>query len=223
MKNHKKVCTCSYCKSKFGKDNYAFIDGRTLKDYLCKDCGKPISITSALYGSHQCKRCNRLGKHLTEVTKKKISEKESGKNHHYFGKKLSQSHKDKISKSHLDLHLTGFWTGKKLSDDHKSKLSVSHGGTGIPYENKDYDRSIFTQELKEEIRDRDNHICQNCGMTEEEHLIVLGYVLTVHHIDYDKDNCSKENLLTLCSNCNIRANYNRDYWKTFYQQKVKIS
>jgi hypothetical protein len=79
----------------------------------------------------------------------------------------------------------------------------------------------FTEELKDKIRQRDNYTCQNCGMTEEEHLIVIGQVLHVHHIDYDKTNCKKENLLSLCSSCNTRANYNRTYWQKFYKGKIQ--
>ena len=79
----------------------------------------------------------------------------------------------------------------------------------------------FNKTLKEQIRKRDNYECQNCGMTEEEHLIIIGQVLHVHHIDYDKNNCKENNLLTLCFWCNIRANANRDYWKDIYQKKVK--
>ena len=79
----------------------------------------------------------------------------------------------------------------------------------------------FTEDLKEIIRKRDNYECQNCGMTEEEHLIVTGKSLTVHHIDYNKKNCSKENLITTCNSCNIRANYNRNYWKEIYNSKLE--
>jgi len=79
----------------------------------------------------------------------------------------------------------------------------------------------FSAELKEQIRKRDNHICQNCGMTEEEHLIVIGQILSVHHIDYDKKNCNKKNLITVCMSCNIRANYNRNYWQDIYINKIK--
>ena len=56
-------------------------------------------------------------------------------------------------------------------------------------------------------------------MTEEEHLIVIGRVLHIHHIDYNKNNCSHINLITLCSSCNTRANYNKSYWKNFYENK----
>jgi len=58
-------------------------------------------------------------------------------------------------------------------------------------------------------------------MTEEEHLIVTGKVLTVHHIDYNKQNCSKKNLITTCNSCNIQANYNRNYWKEVYTYKLE--
>ena len=80
----------------------------------------------------------------------------------------------------------------------------------------------FTEELRESIRKRDNYTCQNCSMTEEEYLIVNGRVLDVHHIDYNKQNCKENNLITLCMNCNIRANFNRKYWIIFYQNKILV-
>ena len=77
----------------------------------------------------------------------------------------------------------------------------------------------FNDAFKNQIRKRDNYICQNCGMTEEEQLIVYGRNLDIHHIDYDKINCKEDNLITLCQGCNIRANFNRNYWLLFYQKK----
>ena len=78
----------------------------------------------------------------------------------------------------------------------------------------------FTDKLKEEIRKRDNYECQNCGMIEEEYLIVYGRKLDCHHIDYDKKNCNINNLITLCFSCNIRANNNRVYWEEYYRGKL---
>lgn len=89
---------------------------------------------------------------------------------------------------------------------------------GSSYENYPVE---FNDSLRESIRKRDNYICQNCGMTEEEHLIILGQVLEVHHIDYDKYNCKETNLITTCKQCNLRANYNRDYWQKYYTNKIK--
>ena len=82
--------------------------------------------------------------------------------------------------------------------------------------------SEFNRKLREEIRARDNYECQgeNCGMTEEEHLIVFGQVLHVHHIDYNRKNLNKRNLVSTCKQCNIRANYNRHYWQDYYNQRL---
>jgi hypothetical protein len=107
-------------------------------------------------------------------------------------------------------------TKKKLYKNPKNHPNFIDGKSKEPYTLK------FTEELKEQIHKRDNYICQNCGMTEEEHLIVVGRTLHIHHIDYNKKNCKEDNLITLCMSCNIRANYSRDYWKDFYQNKLKV-
>lgn len=75
--------------------------------------------------------------------------------------------------------------------------------------------------MREQIRKRDNYTCQNCGMTEEEHLIVRGVNLSVHHIDYNRENDNENNLITVCSSCHARANFNRDYWKEYYKNKIE--
>ena len=81
---------------------------------------------------------------------------------------------------------------------------------------------IFDNKLKEKIRKRDNYQCKNCNITEEEHIMVVGCVLSIHHIDYDKMNCEEDNLISLCNQCNTRANFNRNYWKKIYNFKMEI-
>ncbi len=77
----------------------------------------------------------------------------------------------------------------------------------------------FTNYLKLKIRKRDNYTCQgeNCNITEEEYIIVYKRILCVHHIDYNKQNCNKDNLITLCQKCNIKANFNRNYWGEYFK------
>lgn len=53
----------------------------------------------------------------------------------------------------------------------------------------------FNRKLKREIKQRDNWTCKNCGTKEK---------LSVHHIDYDKNHNSEDNLITLCMVCNIK-------------------
>jgi len=67
----------------------------------------------------------------------------------------------------------------------------------------------FTDSLKEEIRARDNHMCQLCGLAASKHYRALD----VHHINYDKTHNELSNLLTLCSSCHSRTNYRRTYWR----------
>ncbi len=81
----------------------------------------------------------------------------------------------------------------------------------------------FTSLLKLKIRTRDDFTCQKCNITEEEHIIVYGKVLTVHHIDYNKENCKEENLITVCNECNLRVNCNKKYWIEFFQNKIKVT
>jgi hypothetical protein len=78
----------------------------------------------------------------------------------------------------------------------------------------------FNDELKETIRKRDGYNCQLCGLQDEEHILVYGYSLNVHHIDYIKTNCEENNLVSLCHQCHGRTNYNRAYWTDFFKSKV---
>ena len=67
---------------------------------------------------------------------------------------------------------------------------------------------FFNDELKNQIRKRDNYICQKCGYSQKQ----LGHTLQVHHIDYNKKNINKKNLISLCNSCHCKTNYKREYW-----------
>jgi hypothetical protein len=64
--------------------------------------------------------------------------------------------------------------------------------------------------FKDLIKERDGNKCLNldCWGTSER--------LSVHHIDYNKKNCSQSNLITLCTSCNARANTNRKWHEAWY-------
>ena len=93
-----------------------------------------------------------------------------------------------------------------------------HGGwrgglSFLPYSKE------FNESLKEDIRDRDGRKCQLCGKTEKEELCENKRKLSVNHIDFDKNNCSLENLNTLCNVCNIKICKDRKYWTEFFQKR----
>jgi len=69
----------------------------------------------------------------------------------------------------------------------------------------------FTKSLRREIRKRDKYICQYGG----------GIGKTIHHIDYNKDNNKKSNLITLCSKCHSKTNNNRKYWKYLFKNIIQ--
>jgi len=66
-------------------------------------------------------------------------------------------------------------------------------------------------EYKKDIRDRDDNRCLNpyCHSPNSRDL-------TIHHIDYDKKNCSPKNLITVCRSCNSKANTDREWHKGWY-------
>jgi 5-methylcytosine-specific restriction endonuclease McrA len=76
----------------------------------------------------------------------------------------------------------------------------------------------FNKQLKDLIRDRDNHECQKCNKHEEQEVKDLNKVLSIHHIDYNKQNCLPENLISLCSKCNTEVNADRDYWFAYFTE-----
>ncbi len=144
------------------------------------------------------------GKHLSEEHKGKIGDANKGK-------RRSEETKRKIGKARM---------GRKMSEATKRKISEANrgekcylwrGGKSFePYS------SEFNNNLKKQIRERDNRTCQECHQTEEE----LGYRLDCHHIDYDKENNNPSNLISLCRSCHAQTNFNREDWTEYYQNRV---
>lgn len=74
----------------------------------------------------------------------------------------------------------------------------------------------FNNIFKEKIRERDLFECKLCGISQEEN----GRKLSVHHIDYDKNNLKINNLISLCLSCHTKTNHNREYWKRYFQEEL---
>ncbi len=174
---------------------------REKSQVYCLDCNKKIT--------RYHKRCNRCN------NKKYFS----GKNNPMYGRTHSIEVKNKLRKLRLNT---------KLSEQTKTKIGNSQKGKkhwnyidGRSFEK--YPQN-FNDKLRNKIRKRDNYQCQNkdCNMTQEEHFIVYGRDIEIHHIDYNKQNCNENNLITLCKQCNVRANYNREYWKTKFINVTQV-
>lgn len=75
----------------------------------------------------------------------------------------------------------------------------------------------FNWQLKETIRIRDNRTCRLCGVLEEEYFRALD----IHHINYDKQDISPMNLISLCTACNNKVNGERAYYQMLFNAKIK--
>ena len=102
----------------------------------------------------------------------------------------------------------------------RRKISLALGGTGIPYETGNYDRSVFNSRLKNKIRTRDNFRCRICKFTNDEHIKKWKCKLHIHihHISYDKLDCSENNLISLCNSCHGKTHpkSRRIYWQEYF-------
>lgn len=74
----------------------------------------------------------------------------------------------------------------------------------------------FNWGLKWKTIRRDNKVCQLCLISDGDSFVKYGHHLAVHHIDYNKQNCSEENLTALCISCNSRVNGHREFWKDYF-------
>lgn len=74
----------------------------------------------------------------------------------------------------------------------------------------------WTKTLKRSIRERDKYTCWVCDKLQTEE------VFCVHHIDYNKENCNPDNLITLCRSCHIKTNHNREYWINYFNNIQKV-
>jgi len=122
------------------------------------------------------------------------------------------------------LRKKGIKKREKLSKREHSKRSKSFIGKKNPSwidgrSYKPYPQE-FNDKLKEQIRKRDNCICQRCKRTQDEELEELNCRLPIHHIDYNKDNNKKSNLITLCLRCNNTVNKNQIDWMHYFQNKL---
>lgn len=113
---------------------------------------------------------------------------------------------------------------KKLSIAKKGKLNPEHSLRMLRENNPNWKGGItfepygieFDKDLKDKIRERDNFTCQICSIDEQN----LKRKLSIHHIDYDKQNNKEENLISLCNICHCKTEYNRLKWILYFQTKL---
>ncbi len=189
--------------------------------YYCKEskCQANISVTTFKYGQGRCRPC--ADKNHSKLMKENNPQKgKVGKLsvNYKHGKtneiKYCQNCK-RVIKNYYAKRCKSCATKYRYLNNPKSNPGYIHGNSKAPYS------STFSKELKLKIRRRDYYTCQHCGLTEGRHLLRYGYYLVIHHINYNKKNNKESNLITLCSSCNIKVNFNRDYWEIYFKTKLR--
>ena len=97
--------------------------------------------------------------------------------------------------------------GKPFSEEHKKNLQLgARRGENHPMwkdgRSKVYYGDDFTVQLKSEIKKRDSYQCKKCFKKPS------WTKLIIHHIDYNKKNSTKQNLITLCKQCHVHHHLN---------------
>jgi len=149
----------------------------------------------------------KRGKKRSEETRKKISLALKGRK----AKPLTSEHRKKIGLSMMG-RVVSQETREKISAGHKGKNNGNWKG-GMSF--SEYPTE-WTNTLREAIRQRDNHICQVCGIHQDELSENWYKKLDIHHIDYDKNSCDPNNLVSLCRTCHIKTNQDREYWLNYF-------
>ena len=131
-------------------------------------------------------------------------------------KNMSEAQKGRVFSRETRRNMSEGHKGIVFTEEHKRKLSEAHKGekgsnwqggiSFLPYP------IGWTESLRESIRERDNYVCQLCGIHQDE----LERNLHIHHIDYDKDNLDPKNLISLCQSCHMKTNYDRDKWYEYF-------
>ena len=149
-----------------------------------------------------------IGKKHSKEAKRKIKKSLKG-NTRTLGKhwKIKDVDKYKGNKNALGVKRNKEWK-EEMSKIKTGDKNPNWKG-GISFEPYSVD---WTETLKRSIRERDNYICQKCSQ----------YGKVVHHINYNKSDCNPKNLITLCSSCNVKVNFNRKYWKKYFQNNIKL-
>lgn len=154
----------------------------------------------------------KKGTKLSEETKRKISIGNKGKiiseeqkaiiSKARKGRTMSEAQKRKISKT-----LTGRKLCRRSNKNHWNwQGGISKHGYCDAWSDKEY---------KEAIKERDNYKCQNPECWG------IKCILSIHHINYNKEDCHPSNLITLCLSCNTRANFNKDKWGKLFKKIIR--
>ena len=157
-----------------------------------------------------------------------------------MGRIVSPETRDKIRQAHLGMKPSAE-TLLKLSTSHLGQIPWNKGKKGVYSEEalncmrtSDYIKhkqknAVYPDNFKfysshewrlvrNTVYNRDKYICQECKK-----LCSVNYgadKICCHHINYNINDCAMSNLITLCTSCHMKTNYQRDDWIEHFRSCV---
>ena len=209
--------TLEQVRESFEKDNYIllskdYINSSTKLNYTCPKGHKHSITWDSWKDGNRCPVCAGVVKYtiefITEYFKKEnciLLSKEYTGAHNKLNYICSNGHEHSMK-----------WNSWRMGHRCPTCANINNSGSnnsswkgGLSYE--PYCPIWSDKEYKQYIRERDGNKCLNPYCSKNNSM------LTIHHIDYNKKNCSPSNLITVCSSCNSRANTDRDWHTTWYK------
>ena len=215
--NNKKL-TLEFIKSEFSKENYKILsteyNGAHVKlDYECP-VGHKHAITWAGWSTgHRCVYCSGLAKPEYDKVKQSLAQE----GYTLLSEEYVNAHSKLacvcVAGHQINVTWSGWVQNRRcdLCDDlKKSGPGNSNWNLGSSF--GEYCQAWQDKEYKFSIRERDGHKCLNpyCSSKNPGRL-------NIHHVNYDKKDCHFKNLITVCHECNIKANTNREWHQSWYQ------
>jgi hypothetical protein len=196
----KRSTRCVKCRVAYlvGSNSPNYKHGKT-KNNKCIECGTPIT-----YEAIKCRAC--AGK-----DRSKMLDIKGTKNPNYrHGKCIENLCVD--CGEIIDHRATRCAICYFKQNVGPKNSSYIHGRGNAPYP------ASFTFKLRETVRIRDNHTCQLCGKLQKN--LFGNRRLSIHHIDYNKENNIIGNLISLCLKCHVRTNTHRVIWIELFKNKI---
>jgi len=198
-----------------------FSGDKSTKPTFCVECNKRISWRSKKCRSCAVKYAHKHNKNMNPVKlvgiksrniRKKLREQKIGEKNPMYNKSPSNITRLKISKKLKRAYKEGrknIWSkGKKIPLSTKIKSSCKQRGISI----KDWDGfgkdefyPFIFYKTRIQIVNRDNNRCVICGKNPRK--------IHIHHINYNKQDNSNKNLISLCDSCHGKTNGRRKYWE----------